>query len=191
MVSNVDSKGLSPFQILYLHILHTKSALSIFDGLVPILIKQIPETFVKQLVFDYVLHYARVFMQSIVSQYHLTISTDMQGMMIRFISAFITAILSCLVSHPGDTILTNTHNTATLFPSQQQQQQSSSAIKRELTNAYSTKEVISQIYSKYGLGGFMLGVEARLMHVVSIVTIQLVIYDLIKQKLGIPVVTSL
>jgi len=50
--------------------------------------------------------------------------------------------------------------------------------------------VVSSIYRQHGLGGFYLGLGARLAHVASIITSQLVVYDLIKMALGLPVTGS-
>ena len=47
--------------------------------------------------------------------------------------------------------------------------------------------VVSGIYSSHGVGGFYLGLQARLAHVASIITSQLVIYDIVKAALGLPV----
>jgi hypothetical protein len=44
--------------------------------------------------------------------------------------------------------------------------------------------VVSSIYKKYGLAGFYMGLQARLAHVVSIITSQLVMYDILKTALG-------
>ncbi len=50
--------------------------------------------------------------------------------------------------------------------------------------------VVSNIYHQHVLGGFYLGLVARLAHVASIITSQLVVYDLIKMALGLPVTGS-
>jgi hypothetical protein len=47
--------------------------------------------------------------------------------------------------------------------------------------------IIRHIYQQHGLGGFYIGLQARLAHVASIITTQLVLYDLIKMALGLPV----
>eukprot|EP01032_Pedospumella_encystans_P015584 gene15584-17812_t len=63
----------------------------------------------------------------------------------------------------------------------------------QATTAASSKQfstVVSSIYRQHGLGGFYLGLGARLAHVASIITSQLVVYDLIKMALGLPVTGS-
>lgn len=44
--------------------------------------------------------------------------------------------------------------------------------------------VVSSIHKKYGLAGFYMGLQARLAHVASIITSQLVMYDILKTALG-------
>lgn len=58
------------------------------------------------------------------------------------------------------------------------------------TNSKQFSTVVSSIYRQHGLGGFYLGLGARLAHVASIITSQLVVYDLIKMALGLPVTGS-
>ena len=48
----------------------------------------------------------------------------------------------------------------------------------------SFNSVVSSIYKKYGLAGFYMGLQARLAHVASIITSQLVMYDILKTALG-------
>lgn len=63
----------------------------------------------------------------------------------------------------------------------------------QASTAASSKQfstVVSSIYRQHGLGGFYLGLGARLAHVASIITSQLVVYDLIKMALGLPVTGS-
>ena len=48
----------------------------------------------------------------------------------------------------------------------------------------SFNSVVSSIYKKYGLAGFYMGLQARLAHVASIITSQLVMYDILKAALG-------
>jgi solute carrier family 25 phosphate transporter 3 len=40
------------------------------------------------------------------------------------------------------------------------------------------------------VGGFFVGTGARLVHVVSIITSQLMVYDVVKQALGLPATGS-
>ena len=81
-------------------------------------------------------------------------------------AAVLSSVIACACSQPGDMILTETYRT----------QQNSSIL-----------NVFQQIYDRHGFRGFFFGFEARLAHIVSIITVQLVLYDLIKTSLGLPV----
>jgi solute carrier family 25 phosphate transporter 3 len=84
-------------------------------------------------------------------------------MPISLLSAFLASILSCLSSQPGDMILTATYKNH---------------------GSKSFMKIISDIYKAHGVSGFFLGVQARLVHVSVIITSQLVVYDIIKQLIG-------
>ena len=51
-------------------------------------------------------------------------------------------------------------------------------------------QVISNIYDNRGVKGFVAGLSARFLHVGAIITSQLVLYDTIKQLLGLPATGS-
>lgn len=87
-------------------------------------------------------------------------------------AAFLSSIMACLFSQPGDMILTATYKTND----------------GKSDNSFFT--IVQNIYKKHGLSGFYFGLQARLAHVASIITIQLVMYDLIKAALGLPVTGS-
>jgi solute carrier family 25 phosphate transporter 3 len=82
-------------------------------------------------------------------------------------AAFLASILSCIASQPGDVILTNTY-------------------KNKGDGVLSFQEVVSSIRDNQGLNGFFAGISARFLHVGAIITFQLVLYDYIKQMLGLP-----
>ena len=84
---------------------------------------------------------------------------------ISLTSAFLASILACLSSQPGDMILTATYRN-----------KSGSGI----------GAIISEIYKKHGLAGFFIGVQARMAHIITIITSQLVMYDIIKIALNLP-----
>lgn len=103
------------------------------------------------------------------------------------------------MSQPGDVILTETYKggdkTAETKKSNNRNNKSTAAEaspkKRGLT------EVSSAVYSRHsdqglicGLSGFFTGLQARIVHVGLIITSQLVIYDLLKQLLGLPATGS-
>ena len=80
-------------------------------------------------------------------------------------SAFCASILACTVSQPGDVLLTKTFK----------ENEKDSPIENAVA-----------VYEDKGIKGFYAGYSARLAHVASIVTSQLVVYDVLKQLLGLP-----
>ena len=80
------------------------------------------------------------------------------------------------MSHPGDVILTETYK------------QSKSNAGDNSSKGF--VQVISNIYDNRGVKGFVAGLSARFLHVGAIITSQLVLYDTIKQLLGLPATGS-
>jgi solute carrier family 25 phosphate transporter 3 len=79
-------------------------------------------------------------------------------------SAFLSSIVACLLSQPGDMILTESCKGETKL---------------------SFWQSVSKIFIKHGLYGFYFGTKARLAHVASIITSQLMVYDLVNSLLGV------
>ena len=99
-------------------------------------------------------------------------------------AAFLASILSCISSHPGDVVLTATYK-------QGQQQQASSGSDGNVATIATASEngfpqVVANIFNTRGIGGFFTGLSARFVHVGAIITSQLVLYDIVKQLLGLP-----
>jgi len=138
---------------------------SIFFGYSTMLLKQVPYTITKQCSFD-------LFATTISIQAASILST-LPSEEVRFLStvtaAFLASILACTVSQPGDVILTR---------------------KFKENSSESAVDLAKNIFQNQGLGGFYTGYGARLAHVASIVTSQLVLYDFIKQLLGLPATVS-
>ena len=84
-------------------------------------------------------------------------------------AAFCASIVACLFSQPGDMILTETYKG---------------------DDAGSFGQVLQKIHQRGGLGEFFRGTQARIVHVGMIITSQLVIYDIVKQLLGLPATGS-
>eukprot|EP00554_Chaetoceros_debilis_P002196 CAMPEP_0194091638 /NCGR_PEP_ID=MMETSP0149-20130528/43819_1 /TAXON_ID=122233 /ORGANISM="Chaetoceros debilis, Strain MM31A-1" /LENGTH=464 /DNA_ID=CAMNT_0038776291 /DNA_START=61 /DNA_END=1455 /DNA_ORIENTATION=+ len=133
---------------------------SVFFGYFTMLFKQVPYTVTKQVSFE--LLQTNIYALAIVS-----LAANEQTRLITTISAaFLASILACTASQPGDVILT----------------------KRFKENSRdSIPVIISTVYEDKGPGGFYAGYSARLGHVAAIVTSQLVVYDYLKQLLGLPV----
>ena len=147
--------------------------LSLFSSLSGMLAKQVPYTTVKQVSFDLIAKELYRFALSIRG----TSAPTKVTWPISVSSAFITSILSCLASQPGDMILTTMC-------------QGPHHLEKPLTTAVSSSgrlsavQAVSAIYKTHGMSGFFIGTNARLFHVIAIVTSQLVIYDMVKQWLG-------
>jgi len=137
--------------------------LSTFSGLPAMLSKQVPYTMSKQVSFDL---FAKFFYGLAA---HLALKGDLKWF-ISIASAFCASVLACLGSQPGDMILTATYEGH--------------------GGSNDIFSIIRSIYNKHGLGGFYFGLQARLMHVASIITSQLVLYDIIKLALGLPATGS-
>jgi solute carrier family 25 phosphate transporter 3 len=141
--------------------------LSSFNGLLAMLLKQVPYTIAKQMTFDYFTKLLHSSFVTYSTQYNYKISPNVIKWGISVLSAFITSIIACIMSQPGDMILTGMYHT-------------------NQNQTINTVDMVKQIYRQYGLKGFYIGLRARMLHVVSIITLQLVIYDIIKLLLGLP-----
>lgn len=90
-------------------------------------------------------------------------------LVVSVLAAAAASILACLFSQPGDMILTETY-------------------KGKQPGGFG--EVLSKLWERGGLSAFFVGTDARLLHVGTIITSQLVIYDIVKQLLGLPATGS-
>jgi solute carrier family 25 phosphate transporter 3 len=130
----------------------------LFGGLPAMLSKQVPYTFAKQVSFE---SFATLL-------YAAAATADLAAADIKlpvsFGAALLASVLACLLSHPGDVVLTATYQGS--------------------NKPFST--VVSRILEDRGIEGFFAGLSARFLHVGVIITSQLVLYDFIKQSLGLP-----
>jgi solute carrier family 25 phosphate transporter 3 len=166
---------------------------------------KIPYTFGKQVSFDIVAKYLYRMLNSPTADSAATLSEllskslspDFVKWTVSVLSAMVASVMACFLSHPGDVILTETHKggghggTTDKQPSKKSKETTSSASKQSLC------EVSATIYSRngekgvmQGLSGFFTGLQARFVHVGLIITSQLVIYDIVKQLLGLPATGS-
>lgn len=145
----------------------------------PLLPLQIPYTMGKQVSFDIItkLFYAAALL--------LTLDKGDSSVKwcISVLSAFFAAVIACVTSQPGDVILTNTYGGSSHGGA-------SDAAAAVATSSTDFTSVVAAIYRKHGFAGFYLGLQARLAHVASIITSQLVVYDVVKMALGLPVTGS-
>jgi solute carrier family 25 phosphate transporter 3 len=148
---------------------------STFSGLWAMLAKQVPYTFGKQVSFDVFAGFLYVFFSAL--QENATWLSDSQTKWaVSVIAAFMASIIACIFSQPGDMILTETYR-----PKDP---------KAKVAVDGNFADVINSIYTKGGASGFFTGTGARIVHVGLIITSQLVIYDIVKQMLGLPATGS-
>lgn len=137
-----------------------EGVLGLFTGFSAMLSKQVPYTFGKQVTFDelsaWLYHIGETKLGLLDEEMHFQVSVT---------AAFLASIAACVLSHPGDVILTATYKSA---------------------ERLSLQQTYTKISSEVGLQGFTAGLSARFVHVGAIITTQLVLYDIIKQLLGLP-----
>jgi solute carrier family 25 phosphate transporter 3 len=134
--------------------------MSLFSGLGAMLSKQVPYTCAKQVSFDVF----AAFMYTVAATFSMTAANV--KIEVAFGAAFLASMLACIMSQPGDVLLTATYKNP----------DSSSGF----------TEILSDIYEERGIKGFFTGISARFFHVGVIITSQLVLYDTVKQLLGLP-----
>ena len=137
-------------------LLKEDGVLSPFKGLPPMLSKQIPYTAAKQVSFDV----AAGAIYSALGAYAANLAFG-----VEVAAAFSASVVACIMSHPGDVLLTASYQS-------------------KENGAGGFFATASKIYDKGGFKAFFRGLNARFIHVGFIITSQLVIYDQIKQALG-------
>ena len=138
---------------------------AVFYGYTTMLLKQVPYTMTKQVSFEL---FATNLFAIATTSLALPVN-DETRLLTTVTSAFCASILACTISQPGDVLLTKTLK----------DNEGDSPIANAI-----------QVYQDKGFVGFYAGYAARLAHVVSIVTSQLVVYDYLKQLLGLPATGS-
>lgn len=125
--------------------------------------KQVPYTMGKQVSFDYACEIVHTVLVAICSSELLA---KVDGFT-PVIAALPAAIMACVLSHPGDAVLTQ------FFKEGPQPGGVSGSVAKLI---------------KEGGGPMALfgGLKARLLHVIGIIWVQLIIYDKVKQTLGLP-----
>jgi len=162
IVTDSEYKGMGLLQSLP-KLISEDGFLNLFAGIFAMLSKQVPYTMAKQVSFDVVAGLLYAFLD----QGGLK-AVDLKWF-VSVTSAFIASLFACIFSQPGDMILTETY-------------------KGQSGNGFI--QVIKDIYKLGGISAFFTGTGARIIHVSSIITSQLVIYDIVKQLLGLPATGS-
>jgi len=140
--------------------------LATFSGISAMLAKQVPYTMAKQVSFDVV---AGLLYTALANRGASVV--DNAKWAVSIIAAFVASLFACIFSMPGDTILTETY-------------------KDKESTTKNFFGVVRGIHERKGLAGFFAGTRARIAHVGVIITSQLVIYDMVKQALGLPATGS-
>lgn len=164
--------------------------LSSFSGLPAMLAKQIPYTMGKQVSFDVIAKVLYLFAAQ------LAVGAADAKWAISVSAAFLASVVACITSQPGDMILTATYkgghggHGAGHGGGHGHGFDASAAPSEASSGSKDFGTIVAAIYRQHGLSGFFLGLPARMAHVASIITSQLVVYDLIKAGLGLPVTGS-
>lgn len=141
---------------------------SSFSGIHAMLAKQIPYTMAKQVSFDVVAGILYSIVTERAKNDAAQAAEDLKYV-VSVSAAFVASLFACIFSQPGDMILTETY---------------------KQDNGRGIFGIVGNIYKTKGLPGFFTGTRARIMHVGAIITSQLVIYDVVKQALGLPATGS-
>jgi len=123
--------------------------------------KQVPYTMGKQVSFDFLCTLAALLIKWSVGS---GCSDALVKKLAPTMAALPAAVLAAVMSHPGDCLLTEYYKGT------------SPGL------LYSLRRMIRE----HGLGGLFIGLQARLVHVIGIIWVQLIMYDSIKVALGLP-----
>jgi len=137
---------------------------SLFGGIWAMLSKQVPYTMAKQVSFDIVAGRLYAYLSDSKAS-----AADLKWI-VSISSAFVASLFACISSQPGDMILTETY--------------------KGKNSSGGFFGVVSEINKRGGVPAFFTGTGARIVHVGLIITSQLVIYDVVKQLLGLPATGS-
>lgn len=148
---------------------------STFSGLWAMLAKQIPYTFGKQVSFDVFAGFLYSVFYALQNQQLPGLTEKNVKLTVSIFAAAGASLIACILSQPGDMILTETYR-----PKGQ------GGVKIS-TNF---RSVVARLYEQGGVPKFFTGTHARILHVGLIITSQLVIYDMVKQLLGLPATGS-
>ena len=136
---------------------------SFVKGMEPMIYKQVPYTITKNVAFDIMTRYVYSTLQT---TWQMTTIGPLTKFVVPFLAAVAASVLSCLSSQPGDVLL--------------------SLVNAQQNDVRRTRDIIRDVlHSEKGWRGFYIGTKARLLHVGIVVTLQLLIYDMVKRLCGI------
>lgn len=152
-------------------------------GLPAVLAKQIPYTVTKLVTFDVLVRLAS---RAAICNSGRSSGFGQQsgrgggggGVAVTLCCAVAAGILSSLASQPGDSLLSTLHSEG------RQRGDENSEVEVEVPRE-SVARAMARIAREAGFFGLFRGTTARMMHVTSIVTVQLLIYQTVKTMVGI------
>jgi solute carrier family 25 phosphate transporter 3 len=136
-----------------------KVLLSTFGGIYDMLAKQVLYTMAKQVSFDV---FAEL-LYSILAAKAANLSAEDVKWSISVTVTFIVSLYVCFFSQPDDMIMTETYKGS---------------------NDRGVFGIVGNIYKAKGVADLFMGTQSRIMHVGTIITSQLVVYDTVKEMLG-------
>ena len=156
---------------------------SLFRGLPAVFAKQIPFTVIQlasfesitTAIYSYLSRSDNSFDYSEVSKYKYVISAS---------AALVAAVLSSLASQPGDTLLSAVNQSSKKVFLEGPIGGIGEEIEIALKNPL---EVMRDTLDEVGFRGLFKGTKARLLHVSFYVVVQFLVYDFVKQLVGLPV----
>lgn len=160
-----------------------KGPLASFGGLPAMLCKQVPYTMGKQVSFDLLCAVFYASLARALAGGDLAKLDPRAKALVPFAGACCTSVIACVLSHPGDMVLTE------YFKGSKGQL---AATRRQRRSALAapppsgTAGAFRAILARDGPLGLFAGLQARFLHVAAIIIVQLVVYDAIKQMLGLP-----
>ena len=143
----------------FLRLLREGGVGGLWRGINAMMLKQVPYTITKNVSFDFIATATYSAVKS--SGYALTATMKFY---IPLVSAMAASVLSTISSQPGDMLL---------------------SVQSAHEGNRSAMDFAMDIKKEMGIKGFFRGMEARFVHVGLIVTVQLLIYDIIKRVVGI------
>lgn len=164
-------------------------------GLPAVLAKQVPYTVTKLVTFDVLSRAAK----RAVSQYFGggaggrgsgDVGAGRIGVGVNMACAVVAGALSSLASQPGDSLLSALHSEGRSSSTSRRDRSGESrglkhGRKHKRDKQESVVRAMVRIARKAGILGLFRGAGARMMHVTSIVTVQLLIYQYVKELVGI------
>ena len=140
----------------FMRLCREEGLLGAYSGFWAMNAKQVPYTISKQCSFDYITTIAYVALSD-----RAWACSATSKVAVPLFAATLAAILSCVASQPGDVLLTATYK-----------------------DSEHTHGAIGEVWESGGVRALFTGIKARLLHVISTVTVQLFAYDFLKRLLG-------